>query len=79
MKERVWTTELAAHVGKEVRLAGWLHRLRRLSNVSFLILRDARGLAQVVVEDTEVVERLARLHHESVLSLTGTLRRPAVW
>ena len=30
MKERTWTTELGAHMGQEVRLAGWLHRLRRL-------------------------------------------------
>jgi nondiscriminating aspartyl-tRNA synthetase len=72
MKERAWTTELGARIGQEVRLAGWLHRLRRLSNVSFLILRDARGLAQIVVEEAETVERLARLHHESVLSVTGT-------
>src|SRR5688500_7580556 len=71
--ERIWTTQVAEHVGKEVHLAGWLHRFRRLSHVSFLILRDVKGLAQVVVEDTEVVERVARLHHETVLGLTGTV------
>ena len=49
--ERIYSDELAEHVGERVRLAGWLHRLRRLSRVSFLILRDARGLAQVVLED----------------------------
>ena len=70
--ERIWTTQVAAHVGEEVRLAGWLHQFRRRSNVSFLILRDAKGLAQVVVEEPDVVERLARLHHETVLALTGT-------
>ena len=29
--ERIWSTELAAHAGERVRLAGWLHRLRQLS------------------------------------------------
>jgi len=41
--------------------------------VSFLILRDARGLAQAVVEDEAVVERVGRLHHESAIQLTGTV------
>ena len=73
MQERIWTTHVGEHVGKEVRLAGWLHRFRQLSNVSFLILRDAKGLAQVVVEDGVLAERLGRLQHESVLELTGTV------
>ena len=69
--ERTWSTELGRHVDERVRLAGWLHRFRQLSQVSFLVLRDARGLAQVVVEDPELVEQLARLPHESVLAVEG--------
>ena len=69
--ERIWTTHIGGHVGQRVCLAGWLHRLRRLSQVSFLILRDARGLAQIVVEDPALVEQLAGLHHESVLTVEG--------
>jgi nondiscriminating aspartyl-tRNA synthetase len=71
--ERTWSTELGQHVGEQVRLAGWLHRFRQLSQVSFLILRDARGLAQVVVENPELVAQLARLHHESVISVAGVV------
>jgi nondiscriminating aspartyl-tRNA synthetase len=48
--ERILTTELAAHVGEDVLLRGWLHRQRRLSRVSFLILRDRAGLAQIVID-----------------------------
>ena len=40
--QRIWSVELPAHVGKRVMLAGWLHRVRRLSGVSFLILRDGQ-------------------------------------
>ena len=69
--ERIWTTDIGQHVGERVRLAGWLHRLRRLSNVSFLILRDGKGLAQIVVEDPEVVARLDLLPAETVLSVEG--------
>jgi nondiscriminating aspartyl-tRNA synthetase len=71
--ERIRTTELGAHVGERVRLAGWLHRLRQLSNVSFLILRDGYGLAQVVVDDPALAERLAALRPETVLTVEGAV------
>src|SRR5262245_970428 len=71
--QRIWTTDLKDHAGERVRLAGWLHRLRRLSNVSFLVMRDARGLAQVVVSDPALVEQLAELYNESVLVVEGTV------
>jgi nondiscriminating aspartyl-tRNA synthetase len=69
--ERVWSTELAARAGTTVHLAGWLHRFRQLSRVSFLILRDGRGLAQVVVEASELVGQLANLPNETVLRVSG--------
>ena len=58
--ERTWTSELPQHAGERVLLKGWLHRLRRLSGVSFLVLRDARGLAQVVIDDPALAAELDR-------------------
>lgn len=69
--QRIRTTELRQAAGQTVRLAGWLHRLRRLSAVSFLILRDGVGTAQIVIEDTELADRLERLNAESVLAVEG--------
>ena len=37
--------------GEPVRLQGWVHRRRELATVSFLVVRDRTGLAQVVVRD----------------------------
>jgi nondiscriminating aspartyl-tRNA synthetase len=71
--QRIWSTELKAHTGERVRLAGWLHRLRQLGNLSFLILRDGRGLAQIVVEEPGLITRLAGLNLETVLSVEGTV------
>jgi nondiscriminating aspartyl-tRNA synthetase len=71
MVERKWTADLGGHVGERVRLAGWVHHVRRLSKLSFLILRDASGLAQIVVEDAAVVEAVASLYAESVISVEG--------
>jgi nondiscriminating aspartyl-tRNA synthetase len=75
--ERIWTTGIGEHLGERVALAGWLHRLRRLSHVTFLILRDAKGLAQIVVEDEALATHLAELHNESVLRVEGTVRAEA--
>lgn len=71
--ERIWSTQLGAHAGERVRLQGWLHRLRQLSNLSFLILRDSQGLAQIVVDDPALIERLAGMHAETVLEVIGTV------
>jgi nondiscriminating aspartyl-tRNA synthetase len=74
--ERTWTSELPQRCGERVLLKGWLHRLRRLSGVSFLVLRDGRGLAQVVIDDDALAESLDRLPMESVVEVSG-LATPA--
>ncbi|GAA2229530.1 MULTISPECIES: aspartate--tRNA(Asn) ligase [Kitasatospora] len=45
---RVLAAELPGHVGEEVEISGWLHRRRGLKSVTFLVIRDRSGLAQVV-------------------------------
>ena len=65
--ERVLTSDLPAHAGKQVLLQGWLHRKRELSRVVFLVLRDRAGLAQIVVSGTEPLTLLP----ETVLEVRG--------
>ena len=52
---RVLTSDLAAHVGERVTLAGWLHARRELGAVSFVLLRDRAGLAQIVLSSSNTV------------------------
>jgi nondiscriminating aspartyl-tRNA synthetase len=68
---RVWSADLADHIGERVVLRGWLHHRRALKSVLFLVLRDASGTAQVVIEtpaDRAIAESLP---HESVIAVTG--------
>jgi nondiscriminating aspartyl-tRNA synthetase len=51
MISRVLAADLPEHVGEHVMIAGWLHRRRDLKSVTFLIIRDRSGLAQVVLRD----------------------------
>ncbi len=69
--ERVFAKELSGHVGARVRLAGWMQHVRELSRRSFVILRDASGVAQVVVEDDELRAQIAGLLPETVLEVEG--------
>ena len=60
-----------ARDGQPVRLQGWLHHQRRLANVTFLLLRDATGVAQVVVEDEAVRAAVGDLLPETVVEVAG--------
>jgi nondiscriminating aspartyl-tRNA synthetase len=75
--ERIRSNEIGRHAGKQVILQGWLHRLRRLSHVGFLILRDGYGTSQIVIEDTAIVAYLDTLHPETVLRVTGLVMAEA--
>ncbi|MCL2466611.1 MAG: aspartate--tRNA ligase [Micrococcales bacterium] len=64
----------ADHIGTTVTLAGWVDRRRDHGGVAFVDLRDASGIAQVVVRDEQVAHGLRA---EYVLQVTGEVaRRP---
>ena len=69
---RMFAADVPGQIGEEVVLRGWLHRQRRLAAVSFLVLRDSSGLAQVVVRDPALIAELADLVEESVLEVRGS-------
>jgi len=71
--ERIYTTQIGEHVGERVRLAGWLHALRRMGGINFLVLRDVRGTAQIVVDTPEALASLEGLLPETVLALEGVV------
>jgi nondiscriminating aspartyl-tRNA synthetase len=66
--KRILTTELQAHAGERVLLQGWLHRKRELSRVTFVVLRDRAGLAQVVAPSDALSRDLVP---ETVLEIEG--------
>ncbi|MER5701796.1 aspartate--tRNA(Asn) ligase [Micromonospora sp. NPDC002296] len=70
--QRILSTQLPAHAGATVRVAGWVHRRRLLKSVTFLIVRDAAGLTQVVVTDPAVRAAVGALTEETVVEVVGT-------
>ncbi|MGC8782056.1 MAG: OB-fold nucleic acid binding domain-containing protein, partial [Anaerolineae bacterium] len=69
--KRIYTSEVKQHIGERVHLAGWLHNLRRLGGINFLVLRDAHGTVQVVVEAPAARAALDGLLPETVLAVEG--------
>ncbi|MDR7293547.1 aspartate--tRNA ligase [Pseudoglutamicibacter albus] len=61
----------ASLVGQTVTLAGWVARRRDHGGVAFLDLRDASGIAQVVVHDEET---FSPLRNEFVVKVTGEVK-----
>ena len=71
-RRRVLASDLPAHAGQQVEVAGWLHRKRLLKSVTFVIIRDRTGLAQAVLPaDQAAAAGVADLPEETVLAVTG--------
>ena len=58
----------AEHVGRTVTLAGWVARRRDHGGVTFIDLREASGIVQVVIRDEDVAHQL---RSEYCLKVTG--------
>src|SRR4051794_26096479 len=67
----------AAHVGTDVVLLGWVHRVRDLGGVLFFDIRDRHGLTQAVVRDPALEERAKRLRPEFVVAVIGRVEARA--
>jgi nondiscriminating aspartyl-tRNA synthetase len=69
--ERTISNKLSGSVDKIVKLQGWLHTVRKLGNISFVILRDRGGLAQIVVEQESEIAKLDNIYTGSIITVTG--------
>lgn len=69
---RILASELSKHFDQKITLRGWLHNTRPFGKLTFLILRDRSGLAQIVIQDKEQLKKISALHAGTVLRIEGT-------
>lgn len=63
------------YANENVRLSGWVHRIRDHGGVLFIDLRDHYGITQVLADpDSEVFARVEQLKAESVICIEGEVR-----
>ena len=70
---RILSDEVVKHVGKNIEIKGWLHKKRLLGGLTFINIRDRRGITQVLVNDKQEVEKLRGMQLGTVLSIGGTV------
>ena len=71
LMERVLSSDVAKHAGKEIMVQGWLHKKRLIGGINFILVRDRRGAVQVVLQDEKETKKLQGLQVGSVLEVAG--------
>jgi nondiscriminating aspartyl-tRNA synthetase len=75
--KRTPIAELAAKVGEQVTIRGWVNALRDQKRLQFLVIRDETGLAQVVLAKDDppslLNEAVSALTDESAVTLSGSV------
>ncbi|MGI0141448.1 MAG: aspartate--tRNA(Asn) ligase [Candidatus Micrarchaeales archaeon] len=64
--------------GKAVRIAGWIHEVRNIGKISFLLIRDHSGMVQVTAKAGDVSEEIIKstsMPKESVVLVEGTVKK----
>lgn len=72
---RTLSSELKDRIGETVHIKGWLHKKRLLGGLTFINVRDRRGLTQVVIQDKAEVEKLRGLQIGTVLGVDGKVAK----
>lgn len=70
--ERMLVEKLYLNKGEEVKIQGWIHRLRKLGKIAFIILRDRTGIVQCVL-DSKAID-IKGLKQESVVEIIGLVK-----
>ena len=71
--KRILIKYIPNFIEKEIKIEGWLYRVRRLKSITFLVIRDRSGLVQCVIENNNI--DLSSLKLESVVSIVGIAKK----
>jgi nondiscriminating aspartyl-tRNA synthetase len=73
---------IAKKVGEKVTVSGWVHDVRLLGGINFILLRNSEGIVQVTAPrkavTKEVMDVVAALHPEDVVTCTGIVKEAKV-
>lgn len=71
--ERILVNELKNNVDNIVMVSGWIHRIRKLGKLAFIILRERTGVVQCVIDAKNIDIRGLKL--ESVVEIIGKVQK----
>lgn len=71
--------ELKSTTKGNIKLRGWVHDIRDLANVKFVLLRDSTGVIQCTIrKDAKPFKEFYKLSLESVIELEGKINKSVV-
>ena len=62
-----------SNLGENIKIAGWVQRIRNLGGMTFIDLRDQYGITQIVISSEEMNKLVQELCTECVISVDGTV------
>src|SRR5438445_6566950 len=72
---KIYSDQVKDFEGREVLLQGWVHDVRVLGGINFLLLRDKNGITQITAPKAKVEKKILdvfpKLHQEDVVSVSG--------
>ncbi|MDA4116363.1 MAG: aspartate--tRNA(Asn) ligase [Thaumarchaeota archaeon] len=82
MQETAAPEAIAKKLGEKVTVSGWVHDVRLLGGINFILLRNSEGILQVTAPkkavSKEVMDKVAALHPEDVVRCTGLVKEAKV-
>ena len=82
MEETLAPEEIAKKIGEKVAVSGWVHDVRLLGGINFVLVRNNMGIVQVTAPKKrvpdEVMAKVASLHPEDVITCTGVVKEANV-
>lgn len=82
MDELLSIEDVKKKIGDRVTVHGWVHDVRLLGGISFVLIRNFAGIVQITAPKKsvppEVHDIISRLHQEDVVRCTGTVKESDV-
>ncbi len=74
--ERILIQQINEKIGKEIKIAGWVHTIRDQGSIKFILIRDITGIIQAVVtkDNAEAAKVVGSLSLESVVEIIGLVK-----
>ena len=75
--KRIFNTNTVKHVGKKVKIAGWINNRRTHGKIIFVDLRDKTGILQIVFteKDKKIYKLAQELRPEWVIGIVGKINK----
>ncbi len=79
MKRTHYTSGLKKFLGKEVVVEGWVHDVRLMGGINFILLRDMDGIVQITAPKNKtsptLLKKIESLHNEDIIIVKGTIQK----